>query len=352
MKVSLILFFIIIFLNLFFSKSKFTFFLLNFYLFILMAFNNSIADRVTYKAIYVYPENYIDIDIGFQLLVKLSKLVGLNFQSFINLIFIISLLLIARIVLLLSDRPGIVSVLYCIYPFFNDAAQIRSFLGMALMISGVYYLFFAEKSDKLKFFLFLILAGSVHYTFFLFVFLLFLRNTEDILKVFKMILVSIATMLLLFPIILTVIRKFFPPIWVRISHYFDLSTSINTKIGVFMIFITTFMLVVFYMNKNIYTGDSNIYASKQYLNLNLFLFALFPLVFYSIEFLRLYRSMLIFNYILFSNTLGIRKKFIGKDLVMNTVLVCYFAVLFYYFDYSLIYDSIIIPLFEENTWLK
>lgn len=354
MNLTLVTFITVIICSVLFPKSKLILWLSIIILVLLSANNDLIADRSVYEAMYTNLGYYADIDIGFQYLIKFSRYLNIPFKIFVIFILLIGFYLTFRIVVKMTKYPGLVLIMYLVFPFFNDIAQLRSFLGMSLLINGVYYLMFSEKKRVNIFVIFTLLATSIHYTYsFFFLLLLFDKKLTN--KSFGRkeknngLLITIATTLLLLilsPFLIKIISILSPLLGNRILSYFSTDTSVETRLLLLFIFSLTFCVINYWLNKQIEKKNIPYYI------LNLLLLLVFPFVFFSIEFLRIYRALFIFNYILFSNNI-IRVFTLDdiriKDILGTLLLVLYFSILYVYFDMTLINESILIPFFNSNT---
>jgi hypothetical protein len=79
-------------------------------------------------------------DFGYNLLMKVTQLIGLEYSGFLIVVSIIGLLLIHSTIKRYAMSDSYVYLLYFIYPFLLDVVQVRNFIMMSILIYSVRFL--------------------------------------------------------------------------------------------------------------------------------------------------------------------------------------------------------------------
>ena len=225
-----------------------------------------------------------------------AKLLGISFFS-INLILnSIVLFLIYKLINNNTKNTSLACSFLLVYPFVEFIIQKRFFIASIFSIYGLEYLFKGKKWYKSVIFLFI--GGLLHqaaFTYFIIYFLL-LINHKTLKKILPIIIILAY---LSIPIMPKVALLIFPASKVNL-YFYTLRIPLFDSIC-WMLLHILFVLFIYILHKKICkndkTGDD--YEEKIYI-LNLISLILLPLYYYEPTFIRFYRTILIFNYILIS----------------------------------------------------
>ncbi|MBX4264094.1 EpsG family protein [Clostridium estertheticum] len=348
------------------KKSKIMFYILLLFTWLMFGWNTFNADYYTYEQTYYsiglyngYNAYFQSIEIGYRFINKIAYALGLDYSTFIIVFSAIGLLMIGNTILKYSQKPSYVLALYFIYPFLMDVVQIRNFMAMAIIIYGVRFLISSKKLDKVWFIIFVLLASSFHKTAIFYITLLFARvsNRNKLIKWVSCVMVFFWSLPLLMNI------PFISSILGGIK-YFSTDTSLVTKMGYFIYFGIDILLVRF-SYKKIKCTDSEVSLNniKEHtsfdimnftniiLNINIIMLCMYPLIFFSVEFIRIYRNLLPLNYILFSNVVtGLNNR---VSMLIFKISAFIFVVLSgWLFTVYISGSSVFYPIFTNNNIFK
>jgi hypothetical protein len=358
------------------KKNKYVYYILLIFLWILSSFNIEIADKSNYYYDYLiasYNYGFTNTEFGFQILCKFANYLGISFQVFLGIYFFIGLLLISKTILKFTRNSGYVLGLYFIYPFIIDVAQIRNFMAMSITIYAIPYLASNKKKDFVKYLILQILAISFHYSavFYLSFLLIKKFNIKQIIKIVTTITVLGSIFNALLP---TYIVNIFPFLEQKMHRYTQSGVSIYTKIGM-LTYLSVGMILVYIAwrslhqnNKRLKTLEMTNMENKDkkmelydkfplgvadvILKVNIIMFIIYPFLFYAYEYIRVYRNILILNYILFANVISFRKKTLLKDFVYRIAILFFVTASFWYFIYYQFSNTVFFPLFQNNYFFS
>lgn len=315
-------------------------------------------DFTNYYTLYLGNENGIsgrDIEIGFQFIMVLCNKLGITFNMFRLLISIVGYVLIYDTIKKYTKYINYVFLLYFIFPFLNDAIQIRNFLSMSIIIYAFRYLIENKKNNNIKYILCIIIASSIHITsLFYLIFLLarvFRKRFILGVSIYFSVILVILSYTNLYPTLVSFIIKSN-----KVISYFDRRTTWGLIIvfGVLIMLVMSFYIMhkkcyLYYLN-NI-TKNTSLKLRKEFLDIlwkcNILLIITAPLLVYDFNFIRLYRNILFLNYIVFVHAILIAKK--NKQELMIYVGIALFVVgsLFIFF-YGMNADTQIWPILNDN----
>lgn len=286
------------------KNSKFTFYLLFTWMWILFAFNHANADFRMYRSIYNGTLSVSSMEYGFVLLCKIFRNLGFNYNMFLALYSFVGLTLIKKTIFKYSKNISLALALYFIFPFVFDVIQIRNFMAFAIVIYSLKYLL-DEKEKNLKKYILLVLLASTFHTFSIialaFMFLNKFNSSKSILISFLVItgIVIILRNGLLVDILSKVLNSD------KVAAYFiDSRYMPGLKTSLFSIAICLLMYIISYL---IYKKNKNSFSSLTY-QIFIFILILIPLLFYNATIMRFPRAMLILLYIGFSNNIRNRTR--------------------------------------------
>lgn len=342
------------------NKSKIVYGALILLMFILMAYSYGNADFSTYEMYFRIYGSDLSLSVLllnnglFKVLCALFTRIGLNYYHLLIFLTAVGFYNLHTTAKKFIDYKCIVFGLYFIYPFVMDITQVRNFVAMSFLLKGCSYLI-DDDNDKIGIAPFIIcnvISSLFHITFvFYFVLLLIKVINKKNLKYFAPILLAgeivIFGQLQNIISILTNIEK--------TEFYFSKHIELVTLIIVVLYYLAVLFIV---------SSVSGLYPEKKWLSnivkINLMLVLSLPVIYYSFEFIRLYRNIFFLNYIAVGYLLERNLKdriangesastliVTEKQLLFVAMLgMCVFSLyLFILHDYS---KTVFIPTFEMN----
>jgi len=340
--------------TLFFKKSKIFFCLFLLFLWLLASFNYTIADKENYYSKYLQAGYYNGVgegEIGFLISLKIGNFLGFDFSVYLAIYFLVGLLLISRFIMKYSDNIGYVVVLYFIYPFIIDVAQIRNFMAMAIILNAIPYLASIKKIDTIKYLLLLILAVSFHYSsvFYLIFLLVKIPNIKKLVVIVTFITTIGSVLSYVLPNLLSSI---FPFLEIQFNRYTQSSVSLYTAIGMLAYLITSLIIVYISWEKLRKNKEIEKKIDSKLLDvilkINITVLILYPFLLYAYEFNRIHRNILLVNYILFSHVITVYKGRLLQSYIFRIIIITFVLLSFYYFIFYQFSDQVFFPFFEKN----
>lgn len=226
-------------------------------------------------------------DHGFMFLMQICAAVKLPFSGFRLLIAAVSLLLCSKTISMITENNIIVSLMYCIYPFFYDLIQIRYLLGYSAVVYGCRYLLENKSGGAFRFTVCVIAASLIHSSclYFLIFLLIYLRKAPVLKPLFAVSAVlSILSAFSGFNIASVVFRDG------QMSKYDDIGYKLNIFTSAAMILYIAFFISAVHRLKS----DEKYYDILRWINYICIL--LIPFMFVSLDFERFMRPVLIMDY--------------------------------------------------------
>lgn len=338
------------------KQSKITMIFMFILMWILFGFNTGNADYMTYE--FIYKGFYPNHEFGFMALVKFFNMLGFSYQHFLITISFIGLFFLIKVINKYTKNINYVLALYFIFPFMLDVVQVRNFLTMVLIICGIDFLISKEKFSTIKYIGFVILASSIHYSSLFYLVLLVVKflSTRQLLifPFLSLALVALAYTNILPFIINSMIDNTKILFWFQDRSKFGFLISAFIQItGFIFIYIAYKKSFKFYKKNKVSLVNSidmiNFY--EIILKINLVLFLIYPLYIFNMTFFRLYRNLLILNYIAISNIIqfAFNNKF--ERFVYQLCFIVYIILLMTYFICFSAFDTVFIPIFNRNLIL-
>lgn len=236
------------------------------------------------------------------------------------------------------------------YQFFMDTMQLRNFLAVSIFIYGLQYLLNINKKNKLKYFIFVIIASSIHSSiimYSIFILLDFLLSKKKLLKIVLLISTISSIIIFIFP---TIINNFL--FVFKIFNKEDIFLRYFSNVGKSLGFILPLLsFLICYCLYQLFAKDKLQSISKQIWGLNIISMFFFPLIVIDPTWYRVVRNLNILNYsgfwILFNQENTYKMKLIS-------FFTPYFIVIIWFVIECLIWigPEKILPIFQLNDfWL-
>lgn len=351
---------LIILVNLIFNRNKYVTIVSGVFLWIGMAFNNSIVDRAQYQRMYESPLKFNE-EWGYTHLELLAGKFGLSFQTFFAILIGVCLAVALYTIIQNTPNPGFVIVLYYIFPYLMDAAQVRSFLSACIITAIIPLLLKRSVKNTILYITGVFIASMFHYSAFFFLLLLitYILSWKIILPLF--VALSFLLMNNIVPL-LKFIANAIPFLGTKIDRYLkpefftkesELQSYIIYLIMIFVLSIVTYLILQNY--QNIEKASSRVavasYSKNDFSNLMLkldsILIIVLPLIAISVSYDRVIRAILMIHYIYFSKVFSSKAPVIIK-MIYFIVLVIFVIYYFWFFIYSRFPAAVFWPFFQGN----
>lgn len=333
------------------------------YMWILFAFSYGNADYDSYANQFSYYAKY-DFERtiyngGYKLLCRLLYPTGMKYQTFLILEVTVALGLLTYIIVKYCKEPYLCMLMYCIYPYIIDTTQVRTFFAVSFLVTGI--VIYAQR-PSMKTYLamagFILLASSIHVSFFVYLILLLTPLLDKKYWVVIGILVFMISVGIVWNIDLIT------PVIRYGMNYLDKRISWKTVIGLIIYFIS-FYFPIYQMNNNV----QNIYEKScqetkfisTIFRINILMLAIVPWCFITNDFMRLYRAIIIINYMAVLNgnltlkkakidshkiAINLRAITVPDICLMVEIIVAIMSNIL--FISSLYWDTVVLPLFQNN----
>lgn len=339
-----------------FQKNKIVFSLQMIWITILTCFNTQSVDWLANFGIYQTAYQYKGF-FGWLMNTAINKL-NINFYLFNGILSFFSLLIIFFIILKIAVKPNFVLSLWMIFPLIDNMVQKRYFWVFGIVVLALYLLFYM-KNKKLSFIyyeLLILLANNIHNSYVVFFVLplfLYLSRKQQIIVTSIIICLGIilrSRLLFIADGLLTGLDSKATLYLSNVSHSSFLATLIWGTWQLMQ------CLIVYFLYRE---QDSN--YKNTFIATNIFFLMLIPLYAFDPVFMRCFRPMLVFNYILISNKLVIIKKsgsnLINRNvLILSIIYVMLILLTFYLFDCSgrtsLGFDQMVKTIYANNSLLN
>lgn len=338
-----------------FRKSRILFLIILVWKIIIGGLNTYCVDWESNEQIFTNAGNSKSLFALYTQLAVLFKNLNLSFVSFNFWIYLFTTLLIAIVILKLSNNPNVVLAFTLLFPFTDDIIQKRGYPVIGIMVVGfyLYYRLNGSKKGLILFAIFTFLSYQFHSSGIIFFsFILY----ELIPKKYKM------PSMVIYVILGTILRGYYSRILLFLGGnelgnksdlYFNqlAATSSVTHFIFWIIWQLSFLLIVYYIRKK----EPNRFNDFVW-NINVWALVILPFYAFNPVFARIFRSVLIFNYIAVSNCLIVKKMKINiYGIVINFLQICLCCVSLYLFDMSsssVGFEQMILWIFNNNVLLK
>ena len=297
------IFFLLVILGLIFPKSR----IISIAVFVLvwvLMWNETLLDYANYEYMYDFQAAS---DLGYQYLCDFFYNANLPFLICKVSLTGVATLLFCIFVLRNSIYPGFVASTYLLCCSVLDMEQFRNFISFSLVLTAIPLLFDNDNRKKIIYFGVVLLASSIHVSsLFFLIFGLLDRSLFNSTK--KKVLAAV--LLLVFYYIVS--AYFLGSMEERLDGYSKLGTSTFTKTMLTLMMLINFIYIHYVtfklprtemVNKGLaYLYNYNSEKTIYYLNIAIFL--LLPLTFFSLTYARLYRYLAIVNCIYVSNSIS------------------------------------------------
>lgn len=348
-------------LAIFNKKSKLLFWAILVLMFILMGYNYYNADYYMYARLYNsygLTFNFTFTEGLFQFMCHFFYKIGFSYQQFLGVYSFLCFFLIYLTLCRVSKYRSLAVSMYLICPFFVDAVQIRHFLASCLVCYGLTFLLFEEDNNRkgiIKYIFLNIIACGFHTSAFVyFIFLLYpifkKKKIKDTFILFFIIAI-VATLLIRSKMFINILNYVIPT--GKLEAYFLTGKYVSKSFIISTLFVIVqcipigamLFLKIFFKSQE---GSNDVRLLDSVIILNILLLITMPLYFYSYEFVRLFRGILLINYIAITNVLG--EKLRRNDFVILPIIVLLLLSMFMvFFILNGTFDATVRAILEFNS---
>ena len=360
---------LLIVLNILAPRSKYTYYALLFYMWIIMAFTYQIADESIYISRYENPEIWIgQTELLFLLSTIMFNAIGFTFVQYKAFMSIVILLVISSTIRRYAKYPNVVLILYFLCPFALNVAQLRNALATAIFIFGYRYLIDEDNSrcvlreinltsNDFKYIVTVIVASMFHTAGLIWICLLIAKKCKIKTNIFIAVLVNFLIIVVLSP---ENISNFIPEFGAvtRMSSYLSLEYAqsewkhYSPMVLVLYVGIITVCFSMWRMKK---TGSNQFcrHSMELMLKSNILMMCMLGVMFmYTQEVYRLQEGLSIINYLFISNCMQWKKIGILKmskrnfKIVIICLIYCFGALYLEILHYLI--PTILTPILTKN----
>jgi len=341
------------------QNSRSVAFFLFLFLWILFGWNRGNVDYDNYVRGFSWAQGALrfNSEVGTQLLYKLFILLGLEYRHFLIFISLVGLLLINASIKTYTNNVAFVLSLYLIFPFIIDVVQSRGFLSMSIILYASRYIIEERKRGTLKYLILILLASSIHYSAIFYITLLLIKRKNISSLTILASALTIAGLVVAFTNLIPKLLLVFVP-FEKVSHYLDNRLNWGILIAA-VVYASNFILVYYSYQKvksiqeQTNSGDISQEAGFRFVEavykINILLLLLFVLYVFNMVFFRLYRNILILNYISYSICLTHIKPKSKEKYLFGIVIITFTVGLFIYYIIAPYYHAVFLPVFQENA---
>lgn len=327
---------------------------------LVFAGSREMSDWQSYYNDYIYGDEHYEKNgqVGYYIIVQISKFVGLSFDGYRLWISIIFLFFYNRFIFRFSPKPNFVWATYLSYLMFLDDVQIRNFLASAILICGISIIIEHHGRWKLKYFLIIVIASLIHNSFWIYLLYLFipkdLNDDSLVMKIGFIGLIMTVISVIIRPFISNIVLLFSIVVGDKAVGYAETEIGLGGLIYVCLQLLAVsciyYIIRVNQRNQKLFKKKSTIKSEKilkTILLIDILSFILLPTVILALTFNRLIRNLFIMNIVAF--TIGISEK---KTRILSTMVSIAYTTVFIYFDLmtSMGQRIIIEPFFNNNIY--
>lgn len=337
------------------KNSLFIFIIQIFWMYVLTAGNLMSIDMGVHQRIFIANQSNGNLDI-YGTLCYLFGHEGFDFIEMNAVLCIFAFISLYCFIKKYTLNYCFVMSLYFLYPFIENVIQKRFFIASIVAIYAIIFIMKNGRIPKVVAIFLIVIAGLIHqaaFGFLIFLLLPLLKNVKNPKTILIFFLIVISGLM---PIIPDILKVFLGE--VKVDLYFVvLHEKIKYPILNFILW-GGFHLGFIYLYYNFYK-ICNKYVKKMdfeknILYMNIVSILLIPLYYWEPTFIRIYRTLIIFNYIAVANILPIGQIYYKPIFYVSLKYIVYSIIAFIciYFFAGQGYTAIIEPIFLENILLN
>lgn len=284
------------------------------YLVIIASTNTNNPDYFSYQVVYSFGLPY---DEGFDALMAFFRNLGVEYQQFRTIVFIVSYACIWVYLAQIKVNTDLALALYAVYPFFFDAIQLRNLLAFSIIIAFIPMLFKKGIIGWICFISAVLLASTIHKLAIIYIILVYVKLKDSKAKTRMLVFTFIASFL--FMIACKVNASYFSFLFGAFSSISDESRSFYAGRNVVRwgFLFNSFMEIMFLMSAYFSNKTNNILSNVAYkgnvnyprkiLQINIIMSCVFPVYLIGGEFYRVFRNLALINYLIPINNIRLQQ---------------------------------------------
>lgn len=356
--------FVVIIGNIIGKKEKLMYVTLIAWLWVIMSFTYGIADESVYISRYNNPDLWIGkTELAYSALISICNKVGFTFQQFKMVVSALELWLIASTVWKYAKYPNIILVLYSLYPFALNVAQMRNALATAIMIYACRYLVFDNDAGKrmtlsdVKYCCYIILATLVHSTSIVWLVLLVAKKSDIKFTFIFTLFANFVIAFVLSPSTIARVANIFGAgsrIGAYLTNEYQQSSYRHYGIALIQVILTALFMtgicIYIIRHKKVFVDIDKI---DLLLKMNVVILCIFSIILkYTGEAYRLQEGLMLVNYMLITNSFDpsrfkMRKLSVRTARVLGAMTV-FLAVIIYITILLYLVPTILNPILNNN----
>lgn len=248
-------------------------------------------------------------EVGYKVLCKLLNELGLNFNQALMVMIFIVLFLLSISIKKYTESIAMVSSLFMLYPLFMHGIQVRNAIAMSIIVFGFRYLFEEKKTSLIKYGVCVIVAVLFHSTAIIY-FLLILTKLINKKNLKYWVMIFVCLVAVASRIDLSILRSIFGGERYEAKFFIGNNTILETALMILWQLAGTILLILLYFrvkNTEEYLNSCHLIQAinENIIRINMILLAILPLYYLDASTERLYRNILVLNFVLVANCIQI-----------------------------------------------
>lgn len=350
---------LLIICGLLFKKSKLIWISQIVWLWILLAHNTGGADWSVHLHFFMSSVKGVPILSAswlYSLICSIFNSLNLEFYDMNYMVSTVALFFYLLLIKRNTKNVSFVTSLFMIYPLADSIIQKRNFLACIIYLYGLMAYLKAENRRYFKYILCTLIAAQIHPTFYFYlVFIpLFKISLEKIKKTLPIFLGVVFALIPLLPRIANLLLGS-TSLASKVNYYFTtLRIPLYQSICWWVVQLTFTFIFMRFSKSAVNLSNDEILMKQNLDKFNLLLLFILPLYYYEPTFFRIYRNILLVNYIFVAIYISKEQKITKKKLVNELMLVSFILVVFLsqFVFFGLGFEKLVVPLFEENNVIR
>ncbi len=309
----------------------------------LFSFNGESADIDVYERFYGYSDRIDEamFEPGFFLMCKLCSGFGLSFEQFHQLFGLIAFSLIGISVAQYCVYPTLPMILYLLYPFLLDCAQIRHFMAVAIFVFAIRYLRSYSLKNLLFYVSLILIAASFQLTaiaFFAFL-LVYVKKRR------RVYFIAVFITLLLFTLGMSIksLPVFSYILDLRDKDFYEDSMPMMQLLMYSLFYLILISLAVLAYKRGRFKNEGKECMQEMMVKISYVAMTFIPVLLVDFQFTRLFRASLLPVYIAIANNIACSTN-LKKFFLIGFVLVLMVLMSYKLFWVGSYFDSLTAPI--------
>lgn len=339
------------------KNSKIIYILQMLWIWILIAFNTGGMDWVVHEQIFeasfnisykITFEEIINGGMFYNYICKFFSILGYDFFIVNLFLSTIEIFILHKIITKNTKNRCIVLSLFIVYPLVETIIQKRNFAASICILMGMNFLLQDRKGNILKYIICCLIAAQFHVVAYIYILFAFLYKI-DIKKLEKLIPIVCIVGYILIPVLPRLAAFIFPASKVQL-YFYDLRLGIIDTVCWTILHILFVYLLKRFRNQAMKENKEEVKFTDKVYKINLISLIFLPLYYYEPTFIRIFRNLLILDYIVISYYFP-TGSFIKKKVFENILLYISFLIMVFLLVYVITgrgFYVLVEPLFYNN----